>query len=141
MIGVVGHWPNKVPTTGVEGKIGESGISHNILDIGTDQVTNFGALWALMEVQYHTQVHNYCSTPFDRIIRLLFLHIQHEPLILNLSIVLKHYEVFTSYIELSWREFCTMQVYHLKSTCQDETTNQPKWLEIGLGGNWPKQSM
>ena len=34
-IGVVGHWPNKISTTGVEGRTGESGISHNILDIGT----------------------------------------------------------------------------------------------------------
>ena len=36
MISVVGHWPNKVSTTCVEGKTGDSGISPNILDIGID---------------------------------------------------------------------------------------------------------
>ena len=38
IISVVGHWPNKVYTTYVKGKIGESGISPNILDIGRWQV-------------------------------------------------------------------------------------------------------
>ena len=28
-----------------------------------------------------------------------------------------------------------MQVYHLKSSCQAKMVIQPKWLEIGLGGN------
>ena len=34
----------KVSTTCVHGKIGESGVSTNILDIGTDRVMNFKAL-------------------------------------------------------------------------------------------------
>ena len=33
---LVGHWPNEVPITGEEGNTGESGISHNILDIAID---------------------------------------------------------------------------------------------------------
>jgi hypothetical protein len=93
IINVVGHWPNKVSTTCVEGKIGESGvISPNILDIGTYWVTDFMALWTLIKVQYHTQVHNYYFSPFDRIIRLLFLHILRDPLNFNSIIVLKHYD-------------------------------------------------
>ena len=36
IINVVGHWPNKVSITCVEGKTNESEISLNILDIGTD---------------------------------------------------------------------------------------------------------
>ena len=33
---------------------------------------------------------------------------------------------------------CTMQIYRLKSSCQAETTTQPKWTKIGLGENYPK---
>ena len=90
IINVVGHWPNKVSTIGVEGKTCESGISPNILDIGTNRVKNFRALWTLIKIQYHTQVHNYCSPPSNRIIRLLFLHILCGPVNSNSSIVLKH---------------------------------------------------
>ena len=91
IINVVGHRPNKV-STGVEGKTRECGISHNILDIGTRHVTNFRAMRTLRRVQYHTQMHKYCSSPFDRIIRLLFLHILRDPLNFNSSIVLKHHD-------------------------------------------------
>ena len=57
-INVVGHWPNKVSTTSVEGKNGENGISPNNLDIGPNLMTNYRALWRLIKIQYHTQVHN-----------------------------------------------------------------------------------
>ena len=136
IISVVGHWPKKISIIRVESKFGENGISHNILDIGTNQLTNFRALWTLIKVQYHTQVHKYCFSPFDRIIQLLFLYILREPL--NFKRLDWSIMISISYIELNWKESCTMQVYHLKSSCQDETAHQPKWPKIGLGGNWPK---
>ena len=114
IINVVGHWSNKISTIGVEGKTGESGISPNILDIGTYWVTNFMAFWTRIKIQYHTQMHNYCSSPFDRIKRLFFFHMLRD--LLN----------FNSSIEALWFSHRTLNsIERNHALCKSTTSNYP----------------
>ena len=124
IISVVGNWPKRISTIGVEGKIGESGISTEILDSGRWQI-----MWWTSRPCEHwkkTNITPMCTPtvlpPYIESYGSSFI-ISYVILWTSIQALYWNVMILTLYLELNWTESCLMQVYHLKSSCQAKTSN------------------